>query len=154
MIAAGVNAKALSVFMGHATVSITLDLYGHLFPGAEDEAAGMLDAFLARQVGGGGARGGRAVAGIDNVVGRDDYLEMLRKFGEGFKDLSVEAEQIVDAGDDRVVAITRAFGTGKRSGAPVEMRLAYVHWLEERRVVRVDPYLEPNDALKAVGMRE
>jgi integrase len=30
MIAAGINAKALSVFMGHAHISITLDLYGHL----------------------------------------------------------------------------------------------------------------------------
>jgi hypothetical protein len=33
MIAAGVNAKALSTFMGHANIRITLDLYGHLMPG-------------------------------------------------------------------------------------------------------------------------
>ena len=33
MIAAGVNAKALSTFMGHANISITLDRYGHLMPG-------------------------------------------------------------------------------------------------------------------------
>ncbi len=52
MIAAGVNVKALSTFMGHANIRITLDQYGHLLPGAEDEAAGLLDAFLARQVGG------------------------------------------------------------------------------------------------------
>ena len=51
MIAAGVNRKALSTFMGHATVAITLDLYGHLLPGSEDEAAGLLDAFLARAAG-------------------------------------------------------------------------------------------------------
>jgi len=48
MIAAGVNPKALSEFMGHATISITFDLYGHLMPGAREEAAGLLDAFLAR----------------------------------------------------------------------------------------------------------
>jgi hypothetical protein len=46
MIAAGVNAKALSTFMGHATISITLDRYGHLFPGSEGEAAELLDAYL------------------------------------------------------------------------------------------------------------
>ena len=46
MIAAGVNAKALSTFMGHATISITLDRYGHLMPGAEDEAAALMDAYL------------------------------------------------------------------------------------------------------------
>jgi integrase len=51
MIAAGVNAKALSTFMGHASITITLDRYGHLFPGAEDEAAGLLDAYLQRGTG-------------------------------------------------------------------------------------------------------
>ena len=48
MIAAGVNAKALSTYMGHANISITLDRYGHLMPGNEDEAAGLLDAYLIR----------------------------------------------------------------------------------------------------------
>jgi integrase len=32
MIAAGVNAKALSEFMGHSSIQVTLDLHGHLFP--------------------------------------------------------------------------------------------------------------------------
>jgi integrase len=48
MIAAGVNAKALQTFMGHASITITLDRYGHLFPGAEDEAAALFDAFITR----------------------------------------------------------------------------------------------------------
>jgi integrase len=48
MISAGVNAKALSTFLGHSSVTVTLDRYGHLFPGAEDEAALLLDAFLER----------------------------------------------------------------------------------------------------------
>ncbi len=33
MIAAGVNAKALSTFMGHSSINVTFDLYGHLMPG-------------------------------------------------------------------------------------------------------------------------
>jgi integrase len=48
MIAAGVNAKALQAFMGHANIAVTFDLYGHLFPGSEAEAAGLLEAFLDR----------------------------------------------------------------------------------------------------------
>jgi integrase len=48
MIAAGVNAKALSSYLGHASITITLDRYGHLMPGSEDEAAGLLDAYLER----------------------------------------------------------------------------------------------------------
>jgi integrase len=55
MIAAGVNAKALSTFLGHASVMITLDRYGHLFPGSEQEAADLLDSYLEGSVGGGSA---------------------------------------------------------------------------------------------------
>jgi integrase len=45
-IAAGLNAKTLATYMGHANIAITLDLYGHLLPGSEDQAADLLDAFL------------------------------------------------------------------------------------------------------------
>jgi integrase len=48
MIAAGVNAKALSTYMGHSTITITLDRYGHLMPGNEDEAAELLESYLRR----------------------------------------------------------------------------------------------------------
>lgn len=51
MIAAGVNAKALSTYMGHAAISITLDRYGHLMPGNEGEAAELLDTYLAAATG-------------------------------------------------------------------------------------------------------
>jgi integrase len=47
MIAACVNAKAVSSYMGHSTITVTLDRYGHLLPGNEHEAAARLDAWLA-----------------------------------------------------------------------------------------------------------
>jgi integrase len=49
MIAAGVNAKSLSEYMGHANIAITYDRYGHLMPGNQAEAAGLLDAYLKRR---------------------------------------------------------------------------------------------------------
>ncbi len=48
MIAAGVNAKALSTYLGHSSIQITFDRYGHLMPGNESEAAGLLDVYLER----------------------------------------------------------------------------------------------------------
>jgi integrase len=50
-IAAGVNAKALSTYLGHASIQITLDRYGHLMPGNEDEAVALVDAYLERATG-------------------------------------------------------------------------------------------------------
>jgi integrase len=48
MIAAGVNAKSLQTYLGHSSVTVTYDRYGHLMPGNEEEAAGLLDAYLER----------------------------------------------------------------------------------------------------------
>jgi integrase len=45
-IAAGVNIKALSSYLGHASITITLDRYGHLIPGNEDEAVSLVDRYL------------------------------------------------------------------------------------------------------------
>lgn len=47
MIAAGCNAKALSKIMGHASIAITFDVYGHLMPGGESEARERVDSYLA-----------------------------------------------------------------------------------------------------------
>jgi len=47
MIAAGANAKAVSTYLGHANIAITMDRYGHLMPGNEADAAELLDTFLA-----------------------------------------------------------------------------------------------------------
>jgi integrase len=51
MIAAGVNAKALAAYMGHSSITITFDRYGHLMPGNEAQAAGLLDTYLQQQTG-------------------------------------------------------------------------------------------------------
>jgi hypothetical protein len=38
----------LSTSMGHSSITITLDRYGHLMPGNEEEGAALLDAYLER----------------------------------------------------------------------------------------------------------
>ena len=34
--------------MGHSTITVTYDIYGHLMSGAEDEAAKLVNAYLSR----------------------------------------------------------------------------------------------------------
>jgi hypothetical protein len=51
MTAAGIVAKALSAYMGHAVVAIAYERYVHLMPRNEAEAAGLLDAYLDRAAG-------------------------------------------------------------------------------------------------------
>lgn len=46
MIAAGCNAKAMSVVMGHESITITFDRYGKLMPGGEAEVGRLLGSYL------------------------------------------------------------------------------------------------------------
>jgi ketosteroid isomerase-like protein len=101
-----------------------------------------------------GMRGGVGVAGMGDVAGREGYLELLTTWTEDFNDFEQETEAIIDADNDRVVAITRNHGTGKGSGAPVELRTAQVFTLEAGRIVRVDVFLKPEAALEAAGLSE
>lgn len=77
MIDAGVNIKAISTFMGHASVKITLDRYGHLMPDAEEEAAARLDAYLERaSAKARGAQGDGET--LEGLVDGDRLLELAR----------------------------------------------------------------------------
>ena len=101
-----------------------------------------------------GPRGGVGAAGIGDFVGREGFVELMRRWSEDFEDFAIKPEQIIDADNDRVVAITHMYGTGKGSGAPVELRSGVVFTLEARPIVRADFFIDPNNALQAVGLRE
>jgi integrase len=49
LVASGLNAKAVSVLMGHSSIAITFDIYGHLFEGSEAEAAELVATYLDAQ---------------------------------------------------------------------------------------------------------
>lgn len=51
MIAANVNMKTIQTWIGHSSITVTLDLHGHLLPGSVAEALGLIDAYLEREVG-------------------------------------------------------------------------------------------------------
>lgn len=45
MLDAGIAIDKVSKFMGHASITITIDRYGHLLPGGETDAIALLDAY-------------------------------------------------------------------------------------------------------------
>jgi ketosteroid isomerase-like protein len=91
---------------------------------------------------------------LADSVGRDGYLALVRTWTETFDDLVLEAEEIIDADNDRVVVIVHASGTGKASRALVDARYGAVYTLEGGRIVRLDFFPRPDQALEAVGLRE
>ena len=56
--------------------------------------------------------------------------------------------------DDRIVAIGHMRGRGTKSGAEIESPWAYVVEFNNGKATRVRAYLDPKEALEAVGLRE
>ncbi len=54
MIACGLDSKEVSTYVGHSTIVMTYDVYGHLFPDSGDAAIAKADAYFEREIGEGG----------------------------------------------------------------------------------------------------
>jgi ketosteroid isomerase-like protein len=85
--------------------------------------------------------------------GREGFVEFMRTWTEDFA-WSIDLERVIDAGDDRVVAMFHQHATGKASGATVELHMALLYELENGRVIRMRNFLDPAEALEAAGLRE
>jgi ketosteroid isomerase-like protein len=86
--------------------------------------------------------------------GREGFDEFVRTWMEEFEDLKFELREVIDAGDDRCVVIAHQMGTGKRSGAPVELDLALVYELKDGRAIRCTNYATAAEALEAAGIAD
>jgi ketosteroid isomerase-like protein len=68
--------------------------------------------------------------------------------------LAFHPEDLLDVGDDRVIAAVHMSGRAKLSGAETELRVAVVYTVRDGKIVRGREYLNLEDALAAVGLRE
>jgi ketosteroid isomerase-like protein len=84
--------------------------------------------------------------------GREAVLRQWREFTASFDDYRLEADDRFAVGD-RVVYICRESGRGAASGVPVDRTTGYVHTFRAGKIVRVEIFLDPADALEAVGGR-
>jgi ketosteroid isomerase-like protein len=85
--------------------------------------------------------------------GREGFVDFMRTWTEDFE-WSIDLERVIDAGNDRVVAVFQQQATGKASGAGVELHMALLYELENGRVIRARNFLDPDDALEAAGLSE
>jgi ketosteroid isomerase-like protein len=85
--------------------------------------------------------------------GLEGVHQWQRLIDEIWVDWDFEAEPFFDAGDE-VVAFVRTSGTARQSGAPVEIAVAHVLTLQDGRVTRTKVFLDRQEALEAVGLRE
>jgi ketosteroid isomerase-like protein len=87
-------------------------------------------------------------------VGREGFSEFLRARSEEWVALRMWPEKIIDAGDERVVAIVRQSAKGRASGAEVEHRLVVVYTISGGQVIDRRHHLGVSEALEALGLSE
>ena len=87
-------------------------------------------------------------------VGYDGLGAWARDFRDALGDFQVYAEEIIDVGDNRVLAISVVHGEGRASGIPFDFRSPAVFTLRDGRIVRAEGYDTKVEALEAVGLRE
>jgi ketosteroid isomerase-like protein len=96
-----------------------------------------------------GSLGGEATVHRGHAGVRD----MLRDLYEAFSEFQVEFSDIRDLGD-QVVAIGRWITRGEESGVEITPPLASVVEFKNGKAIRVRSFLDPKEALAAVGLRE
>jgi len=100
----------------------------------------------------------RAAEGAIDDAGELRGPDAVRRYSQDwfdmFDDLSGVAEELIDAGDDRVVAVMRMTGRAKGSGIETEIRFSVVYTLRDGKIVQGREYMEKEQALESVGLRE
>ena len=95
----------------------------------------------------GGLREGLVSRGLQQLR-RDLHEEDL----EVWEERRLEPEEFIDAGD-RVVVFLHEFRRGKGSGVAIEVDTAVIFDVRDGRVVRMQGYMDRNEALQTAGLR-
>jgi ketosteroid isomerase-like protein len=75
---------------------------------------------------------------------------------EKFDDVRLEPVEVIDAGDDRVIAVMRSSGRPKGTSAEAELTLSYavVCTIRDGKIARGREYWTREEALEAAGLSE
>jgi ketosteroid isomerase-like protein len=83
------------------------------------------------------------------AVGR--YFE---QFTDSFDEFVFEVEDLVDLGADRVLVLFMLRTRGKGSGATAEARPGWIYTIRGGKAMRIEAYLDRDEAFAAAGLGE
>ena len=86
--------------------------------------------------------------------GHEGILEHLTRWANMWEDWRVELDRFIDAGDDRVVALTHERGRNKATGMELDALHAELYTVRDGQIVRWQGFSDRSEALKAAGLRE
>jgi ketosteroid isomerase-like protein len=98
----------------------------------------------------------RAIEDAPDDSGEMHGVAAARRYVEDwldtFEDIVNVPQELLDVGDERVIAVQHVTGRARLSGVETELRYAVVYTLREGKIVRVKEYRNREQALDAVGL--
>jgi ketosteroid isomerase-like protein len=86
--------------------------------------------------------------------GHPGWRLLVEQMAEEVSGFQFVPEDLIDVGQDRVVAVTRWVGTGRTSGIALSQTIGLVYTFRDGLVVRQESFRNRAEALKAVGLSE
>ncbi len=86
--------------------------------------------------------------------GHEELAEVIEQWLATWDDHRLELVELIDAGDERVVALMRERGKMKGSDTWVEHQVGVLFTLRDGRITRYEEYQDKAGALEAAGLRE
>jgi ketosteroid isomerase-like protein len=98
----------------------------------------------------------RAMEGTPDDRGPMHGKEALRTYVQDWLDtfdgFTARPVELIDAGENQVVAVIRISGRAKLSGVETDLTYAAVYGIRDRRIARGREYATRDEALKAAGL--
>jgi ketosteroid isomerase-like protein len=100
----------------------------------------------------------RAVEGaVDDrgpIHGKDAMRAYVQDWLDTFDDFRTEPVEVIDGGDDTVVAVLKASGQARLSGIDTDLTYAVVYTFRDGKIARGREYWTREEALEAAGLSE
>ena len=95
-----------------------------------------------------------SVLGISGhaYVGHHGIRQYFDDVASAWREWRVEVERVTEGADGRVVIVMTMHAQGKTSGASLAERTAHIWTLEDGKLWRNEPYREPEQALRDLGL--
>jgi ketosteroid isomerase-like protein len=88
------------------------------------------------------------------IHGKDAVRAYMQDWLGTFDDFKSEPVELIDAGEDRVIAVTRISGRAKLSGVETDLTFAALYTIRDGKIVRGREYWTKEQALEAAGLSE
>jgi ketosteroid isomerase-like protein len=88
------------------------------------------------------------------INGKDALRAFVQDWLDTFDEFRIEPIELINAGEDKVVAVLRISGRAKLSGVETDLTYAELDTLRDGKIARGRQYWTRDEALEAAGLSE